>query len=180
MQSEFKIVEQKCKICMSPLRDTIDGMLSREITQDDGRHYRYEDIVTWANDRGFYISESGLSRHRANHQQPSVMASLETQKYLDAISAATGRKLSMHSAFAGVVVSKALRILDNTDLEDVDVDKVMRLAIMAGRNALHIEKAEKLLREKDVAEEVSGKLRGEGLSEDVIAEIEEKVLGLRR
>ena len=180
MNSEFKIVEQKCKICMSPLRDEIDGMLSREITRDDGRHYRYEDIVTWANDRGLYISESGLSRHRSNHQQPSLQAALQAQDYIDAINAATGRKLSLHSALSNIIVSKVLRLLDDSDLSEIDPEKAMRLAIMAGRNAMHFEKTEKLLREKEVAQEVSDKLRTEGLSDDVIAQIEEKVLGLTR
>ena len=177
MTNDFKIVEQKCKICMSPLRDQIDGMLSRELTQDDGRHYRYEDIVTWANDRGLYISESGLSRHRSNHQQPSLSAALDAQKYIDAISAATGRKLSLHSALANVIVSKALRLLDDTDLKEVDLEKVMRLAVMAGRNAMHIEKAEKVLT-KAAVESVDDKLTKAGLEPETLKSIRQELYGL--
>lgn len=177
MNNEFKIVEQKCKICMSPLRDQIDEMLSRELTQDDGRHYRYEDIVTWANDRGLYISESGLSRHRSNHQQPSLMAALDAQKYIDAVSAATGRKLSLHSALANVIVSKALRLLDDTDLKEIDLEKVMRLAVMAGRNAMHIEKAEKVLT-KATVESVEEKLTKSGASPESIALVKSELYGL--
>lgn len=177
MSNEFKIVEQKCKICMSPSRDQIDGMLSREITQDDGRHYRYEDIVNWANDQGLTISESGLSRHRSNHQQPSLMAALDTQKYIDAVSAATGRKLSLHSALSNIIVSKALRLLDDTDLKEVDIEKVMRLAVMAGRNALHIEKTEAVLTKATVAS-VEEKLVRSGASPEAIKLVKEELYGM--
>lgn len=177
MQSEFKITEQKCKICMSPLRDQIDGMLSRELTRDDGDYYRYAQIVDWAAGRDLTVSESGLSRHRTNHQQPSLMAALDAQKYIDAVSAATGRKLSLHSALANVIVSKALRLLDDTDLKEVDLEKVMRLAVMAGRNAMHIEKAEKGLTKETVAS-VEEKLTKSGASPEAIALVKAELYGL--
>lgn len=175
--NDFKIVEQKCKICMSPLRDTIDGMLAREITQDDGRYYRYEGIVAWAAGQGLETSESGLSRHRSNHQQPSLMAALEAQNYVDAIGAATGRKLSIHSALSNIIVSKVLRLLDDSDLSEIDPEKAMRLAIMAGRNAMHIEKAEKLLT-KATVDSVEEKLSKAGLAPETLQSIREDLYGL--
>lgn len=177
MANDFKIVEQKCKICMSPHRDAIDAMLSRDLTRDDGEHYRYDDIVDWAAARGFTISESGLSRHRSNHQQPSLMAALEAQNYVDAIGAATGRKLSIHSALSNIIVSKVLRLLDDSDLSEIDPEKAMRLAIMAGRNAMHIEKAEKVLT-KATVDTVEEKLTKSGASPEAIALVKAELYGL--
>lgn len=174
---EFKITEQKCKICMSPHRDTLDAMLSRELTRDDGDYYRYSQIVDWATDRGLVISESGLSRHRTNHQQPSLMAALDAQRYIDAVGAATGRKLSLHSALSNIIVSKVLRLLDDTDLSQIDPEKAVRLALMAGRNAMHIEKAEKVLT-KETADKIDEKLTKAGLEPETLKSIRTELYGL--
>lgn len=178
MDHEFQIVERRCKICTSSLRDEIDLMLLGESKRPDGRQYRFADIVDWAGDQGLKLSEASLSRHFHNHVQPSIAQSLETQRYMEAVAKATGKKLSLHSALANVIATKALRLLNDSDLSEVDPEKVMRLALMAGRNSMHIEKAEHLLN-RETADQVGEKLKREGLSPEIIREIEEQILGLR-
>lgn len=177
MTSDFKITEQRCKICMSKLRDDIDAMLSRDTLRPDGEHYRYADIVGWTEAHGLTISPTGLSRHRSEHQQPSLQAALRAQDYIDAVSAATGRKLSIHSALSNIIVSKVLRLLDDSDLSEIDPEKAMRLAIMAGRNAMHIEKAEKVLT-KATVDTVEEKLTKSGASPEAIALVKAELYGL--
>lgn len=179
ISSNFKITSRRCKVCMSPLRDQIDLLLLGETTHEDGQIWKYSEIVDWCQAHGLIISEASLSRHRSGHLMPAVQAAVETQKAMDAIANATGKKLSLHSAVVNVIATKALRLLDQADLEDVDIDKVLRLAVQAARVSLQIEKVEHYL-SKETAQEVSSKLAHNGVPEHVIRQIEEEVLGLRR
>lgn len=180
LADSFRITERRCKVCTSPLRDRIDVMLLGEERRDDGRPYTYADVCDWAAAHGLEISEAGLSRHRNAHLQPAVMAALESERAMQAISTATGRQLSIHRALANVVVSKLLKRLNDDDaLEGVGLEKALRVGMRAAEVALKLEKAERVW-SAETAEAVKGKLRENGLSEDVIREIEEQVLGLHR
>jgi glutathione S-transferase len=176
-QGDFKITERRCKICMSSHRDDIDLMLLGETHREDGSQYRYADIVDWAAVRGLQVTEAGLSRHRNNHLQPSVMAALETQRYMEAISKATGRKLSVHSAVANVIATKTLRLLNDMDLETIDAEKVLRVAMRAAEVSLKIEKAERILTEEQV-KSVDEKLSKAGLEPETLRQIREELYGL--
>lgn len=175
---DFKIVERRCKICMSNLRDDLDLMLLGETHRDDGQQYRYSDIVDWAAARGLELHDSGLSRHRNNHLQPSVMMALETQNYMEAISKATGRKLSVHSAVANVVATKALKLLNDSDLKELDLEKVLRVAMRAAEVSLKIEKTERVWTEETV-KSVDEKLSKAGLEPETLKSIRQDLYGLR-
>lgn len=175
---EYRITERRCKICMSPHRDQIDLMLLGEERQEDGELYRYADLVTWAADRSLAITEAGLSRHRNNHLQPAVMAALETQKYMDAVAKATGRKLSIHSAVANVIASKTLRLLNDLNLEDLNPERVLRVALRAAEVGLKIEQAERNLSDA-VIDEVVDKVSKAGLAPDTLKAIREELYGLK-
>ena len=179
--SAFQITERRCKVCMSPLRGDIDAMLLGDATHEDGTPYVYGEIVDWAAVRDFDTSKPGLSRHYTKHVQPSMRMYLETTRNMQALEGATGKKLTLHSVFANVVTSKILRTLDNLGedaLENVDLDKLLRIGMMAGRNMLQIEKAEEVLRPAEVAEKVGKGLEKKGLSKDTIAMIEREILGM--
>ena len=169
----FKVINKRCSICQSPLRDEIDAMLLGERFRSDGKPYRYADIVEWANERGERISEASLSRHYVNHVQPSLRTMMEVQAQIEALNEATGKRLSLHAAFSNIVTSKVLRQLDKLGdkaLDDGEIDKLLRVAIMAGRNSLQIERTENLLNQetieavdKQLSERLAGKIAPETL-----------------
>lgn len=181
LPENFRITSSRCKVCMSPLRDRIDLMLMHEERRDDGSPYRYADIVDFAAAHGLTLSDTSLGRHRSDHLQPSVMATLEAQRAMDALSTATGRKLSLHSAVANVIATKALRLLDDADLSAVSIDKVLRVAMRAAEVSLKIEKAEVSLSVEKVRE-VDAKLteqaREKNLDPEVLRAIRRDLYGL--
>lgn len=180
LADSFKITERRCKVCMSPLRDRVDLMLLGEERRDDGNLYRYADIVDVVSAHGLDVSEASLSRHRSAHLQPAVMAALESQRAMDAIAAATGKKLSLHQAMVNVVISKLLtRLNEDEALDGVGLEKALRIGMRASEVGLKIEKAERVW-SAETTDAMKGKLRERGLSEEVIREIEESVLGLSR
>ncbi|MFC5596122.1 phage protein Gp27 family protein [Deinococcus cellulosilyticus] len=166
---------------MSPLQEDIDMMLIGETRHEDGNPWTYGEIVDWCLYRGLELSVASLSRHRSNHLMPSVQASIEVERQMEAISKATGKKLSIHSALMNSIVMKVLRLLDDTDLsrDDIALDKALRVAVQASRVAMNLQKTEHEF-SKEAAQEVSKGLRSRGIPEDVINQIEEEVLGLRR
>ena len=179
--SAFQITERRCKVCMSALRGDIDAMLLGDATHEDGTPYVYGEIVDWAAVRDFDTSKPGLSRHYTKHVQPSMRMYLETTRNMQALEQATGKKLSLHSVFANVVTSKILRTLDHLGedaLDNVDLDKLLRIGMMAGRNMLHIEKAEEAMRPAEMAEKVGSGLEKKGVSKETIALIEREILGM--
>lgn len=61
----------------------------------------------------------------------------------------------------------------------MSLERALRVGMRASEVALKLEKAERVW-SAETTEQVKGKLREKGLSEDVIREIEEQVLGLQR
>lgn len=153
-------------------------MLTGETRTPEGAYYRYEEIVGWAAERGLEISAGGLSRHRSNHLMPAVGQALETQTVMEAISKATGKQLSLHAAVVNVIAHKALRLLDETDLKDLDPIKALGLAVRSAEAALRLEKTERLLT-KDVAAKVEKKLAtAPGISPEILKTIRQELYGL--
>jgi glutathione S-transferase len=176
----FQIEERRCKICMSPERERIDAMLLGDTLFEDGRRYQYADIVAAAAGAGLQISKPGLSRHYSNHVQPSLRAMLQTQQTMEAVAKATGKRLSLHTVFANIVTQKVLRLLEDIDrdrLSEVPIEKLLRIGLMAGRNGLHLEKAERLLTAETV-KSVEEKLTRAGLEPETLKQIKEELYGL--
>lgn len=187
--SAFQIVERRCSICMSPLRERVDAMLLGHELTPEGEPYRLADIASWASERGGALSRSSLSRHNTNHVQPGMRAFLETQANLDALEKATGRKLSLPGVFSNILLDKAIRLLNDTDeafWEAVGADpklviKLLEKANQAARNVTHIQKTEAALsreQKQAVAKEVGEKLERKGLTTDTIRLIEREILGM--
>lgn len=175
--SDFLITERRCKACMSSLRGEIDARLLGDELHDDGTGWTYEEIVDFAAGRGLQLSPAALSRHRTNHLQPSVAMALETQRYMDAIAQATGRKLSVHSAVANVIATKTLKQLDDLDASEMDPEKLLRVALRAAEVSLKIEKAERYLSAETV-EQIDETLVKAGLDPETLTQIRE-MYGLR-
>jgi hypothetical protein len=176
----FQITERRCKTCMSPHREMLDAMLLGDDLQEDGSRYQYAGIVAAAAAVGLEISKPGLSRHYSNHLQPSLRAMLQSQQAMEAVAKATGKRLSLHSVFANIVTQKVLRLLEDIDrdrLEEVDLEKLLRIGLMAGRNSLHLEKAERLLTAETV-KSVEEKLTKAGLEPETLKQIKEELYGL--
>ncbi len=171
----------RCKICTSSLREEIDLILIGETLLEDGTRFEYSEIIRWASDKGLQISAGGLSRHRTNHLNPAVQATLETQRMIDAVSAATGKKLSMHTAIANAIAAKTLRLLNDkeADFDAMQLEKLLALALRAGEVAGKLERTENAVK-TEVMEAASEKMKAGGISADVIKEIEEQILGMRR
>jgi glutathione S-transferase len=170
----------RCKICNSSLRDEVDRLLLGDTLHDDGSRFTYEEIVDWCAAQGLTTSTGALSRHRNNHLQPALAAALETQAVVDAITAATGKKLSLHTALANSVAAKVLRLLNekSDELDKVALDKLLGWAWRYSEVAGKLERNEAALRE-DVAKTTSEKLTAKGISAETIKEIEEQILGMR-
>ncbi|WP_158531608.1 MULTISPECIES: phage protein Gp27 family protein [unclassified Meiothermus] len=172
------VTSTRCKICQSSLRERIDARLLGEERKPGGMSYKYEEIVQWAATEGLDISVGGLSRHRNNHLLPALGQALETQQVMDAISRATGKQLSLHSAVVNVIAHKALRLLEDTELEDLDPIKALNLAVRSAEVALRLEKTERLLTE-DVAKKVEEKLsKQSGITPEVLRVIREELYGI--
>jgi glutathione S-transferase len=171
----------RCKICTSSLREEIDLMLIGETLLEDGTRFEYVEIMRWASDKGLQISAGGLSRHRTNHLNPAVQATLETQRMIEAVSAATGKKLSIHTAIANAIAAKALRLLNDkeADFDAMQLEKLLNLALRAGEVAGKLERTENAVK-AEVMDAASEKMKAGGISADVIKEIEEQILGMRR
>jgi hypothetical protein len=180
MDDFFTITERRCKICSSKLREQIDGMILGD-SEIDGRKYKYSEIQEWAAGQGLSISPAAITRHRVNHVMPSMRRMLETERNIDAIEKATGKKLSLPRVFTGMVLSKILRVLEDFDedqLDNIDPIKLLREGTRAAQAALQIEKAESLLSPKEVADNLKPALEKKGITQDTIALIEKEILGL--
>lgn len=171
----------RCKVCNSGLRDQVDMLLLGDNTHEDGSRYTYEEIVDWCSANGLETSTGALSRHRGNHLQPALAAALETQAMVDAVTAATGKKLSLHTALMNSVAAKVLRLLNekSEELDSVSLEKMLSWAWRYSEVAGKLEKNELSLRQ-DVAKATTEKLTSKGISEETIREIEEQILGMRR
>lgn len=176
-RSEFQVTERRCHVCSSALRAEIDARLLGDVRGPNDKLLTYVEITAWAAEHGVSLTPSGLSRHRHGHLQPSVMMALETQRYMDAIAKATGRKLSLHSAVANVIATKTLRQLDDLDAADIAPEKLLRVALRAAEVSLKIEKAEAML-SPEAAKQIDEKLTASGLAPDVLERIRKEVYGL--
>lgn len=174
--------EPRCKVCMSALRDEIDQMLLGNTLKPDGTPYKLEEISAWCQERGLETSQAALSRHRANHLQPALQSTFEMERMLQSIQQATGQKLSLPRVFASILVAKAMKVLNKLDLDDLTPEqatKAIGQALRASEVLAKLERVEAAVAQQ-TAQEVGEKLKGHGLSEEVIREIEEQILGLRR
>lgn len=169
--------EARCKICNSPLRDEIDEMLLGNHCKDDGSRWRMEEIVDWGRERGLHTSIAALSRHKNNHLNPAIQAALETERMVEAISQATGRKLSVARAYANAVLAKTLRVLDDLDWQSLDDNQRLRAidrGLRAGEVLSRLERADVRL---EVAAKVEATLSEAGASAEIIRRVRE-VYGL--
>lgn len=176
-QTNLILLSRRCKVCQSPLQEEVDLMLLGETRHEDGNLWSYEEIVDWAAARNLDLSKASLSRHRSNHLMPSVQASLEVDRQMEAISKATGKKLSVHTALMNIIVMKVMKVLDDNDLSELALDKAMRIAVQASRVAMNLQKVEHQF-SKEAAAEIKDKLRSDGVSEATLAQIEE-ILGVK-
>lgn len=169
--------EARCKICNSTLRDLIDQMLLGNEPRDDGSRWRLEDIVAWAKERGLHTSIAALSRHRNSHLNPAIQAALETERMVEAIGQATGRKLSVARAYANAVLAKTLRILDDLRWEELDADQRLRAIDRGLRAGEVLSRLERVDVKTEVAEKVEKTLSEAGAGPDLIQKVRQ-VYGL--
>ena len=176
-RTPFLLTERRCRVCMSPVRDEVDAMLLGETRGPNDELLTYDAIIAWAASRDVTLTSSSLSRHRHNHLQPSLQLALDTQRHMDAIAAATGRRLTLHSAVANVIATKTLRLLDDLDVGEMRPEQLLRVALRAAEVGLKLEKAEAAL-SPEVAKQIDDKLTAAGLSPDVLERIRTEVYGL--
>lgn len=173
MSSLFYPREPRCKICNSPLRDEIDQMLLGNELKEDGTRWRMEEVVQWCLDRGLHTSIAALSRHKNNHLNPAIQAAIETERMVEAISAATGRKLSVARAYANAVLAKTLRVLDDLDWQSLDDNQRLRAidrGLRAGEVLSRLERADVRL---EVAAKVEQTLSEAGAGAEIIRRVRE-------
>jgi glutathione S-transferase len=166
----------RCKICTSSLRDEIDRLL---LGEGEGR-LTYAEIVDWCAAKGLQTSTGALSRHRNNHLQPALAAALETQAVVDAITAATGKKLSIQSAVVNIVTTHILRrlnSLEDNELGGVKLEALLKLVPRLAEVAGKLEKTETALSETQV-QAVGAKLETAGLDKATLERIKKELYGL--
>ncbi len=176
-RTPFLLTERRCKVCTSSVRNAVDAMLLGETRGSDDQLLTYDAIIEFAAGEGATLTASSLSRHRHNHLQPSLQMALETQRHMDAIAEATGRRLTLHSAVANVIATKTLRLLDDMDVGEMRPDALLRIALRAAEVGLKLEKAEAAL-SPEVAKQIDDKLTAAGLSDEVLDKIRREVYGL--
>lgn len=155
------------------MRDEIDQMLLGNELKEDGTRWRMEEIVQWCRDRGLHTSMAALSRHKNNHLNPAIQAAIETERMVEAISAATGRKLSVARAYANAVLAKTLRVLDDLPWDELDADQRLRAithGLRAGEVLSRLERADV---RAEVAARVEEVLTEAGVAEDLKAKVRE-------
>ncbi|MHA0043470.1 hypothetical protein [Deinococcus sp. PEB2-63] len=172
------LLRPRCKVCNSPVREGIDLRLLGKETDEDGERFTFEQIIDWAAAHGTVISKAGLSRHRTDHLMPDVLGAIEAQRQVDAIAQATGQTLGMEQAFLNMLVNKAIRSLDGAEL-DLTQKGAINGVIRAIEALLKVKKAEVVF-SREKLDAAKNTMRGKGLSEEAIREIEEQVLGLKR
>lgn len=176
-RTPFLLTERRCKVCTSPVRNAVDAMLLGETRGPDDQLLTYEAIIEFAAGEGVTLTASSLSRHRHNHLQPSLQMALETQRHMDAIAEATGRRLTLHSAVANVIATKTLRLLDDMDVSEIAPERLLRVALRAAEVGLKLERAEAAL-SPEVAKQIDDRLSAAGLSPEVLERIRTEVYGL--
>jgi glutathione S-transferase len=167
----------RCSICQSDHREIIDRMLLGDERMNEGQRYTYLDIVGFAQDEGLHISTGALSRHRNRHIGPALEMALESQALVDAISKATGKPLSLHTAMVNIIATKIMRQLEHADLADADPVALMRVGARAAVAAGQLSKIETTLTPKMI-EQVDEKLTKAGLEPDILERIKKELYGL--
>ncbi|MGM9319805.1 phage protein Gp27 family protein [Deinococcus aquaticus] len=172
------LLRPRCKVCNSSVREGIDLRLMGKEVDEDGERYTFDQIIDWAAAHGTVISKAGLSRHRTDHLMPDVLGAIEAQRQVEAIAQATGQTLGMEQAFLNMLVNKAIRALDGAEL-DLTQKGAINGVTRAIETLLKVKKAE-LHFSQEKLDKAKDTMRGKGLSEETIREIEEQVLGLKR
>lgn len=164
--------EPRCKICNSPLLDAIDQMLLGEL-KEDGTRWRMDEIVAWCAANGLHTSMAALSRHKNNHLNPAIQAAIETERMVEAISAATGRQLSVARAYANAVLAKTLRVLDDLPWDELNADQRLRAITQGLRAGEVLSRLERADVRAEVAARVEEVLTEHGVAEDLKAKVRE-------
>jgi glutathione S-transferase len=151
-------------------------LLGNEL-KEDGSRWRMEEVVEWSRQRGLVTSIAALSRHKNNHLNPAIQAALETERMVEAISAATGRKLSVARAYANAVLAKTLRVLDSLAWDELDPDQQLRAITQGLRAGEVLSKLERADVRVEVAERVEKTLSEAGVNPEILRKVRE-VYGL--
>ncbi|BDP42909.1 hypothetical protein DAETH_28780 [Deinococcus aetherius] len=174
------LMRPKCKVCSSSIRQGVDlRLMGKEVDEESGERYSYEEIVDWAAAHGLQISKAGLSRHKSDHLMPDVLGAVEAQRQVEAIAQATGQVLGMETAFLNMLVSKAMRALDGVDLEMNP--KVLNATVRSIEVLLKVRKAELALTRDKIAEadkKVTALAAQSGMAPDVLRAIRRDLYGL--
>jgi glutathione S-transferase len=152
-------------------------MLLGNDVKEDGSRWKLEELVLWCSERGLETSMAALSRHKNRHLHPAIQAAIETERMVEAISTATGRKLSVARAYANAVLSKTLRVIDNLDWDTLSADQALKAVdrgLRAGEVLSRLERADV---KTEVAEKVEKTLSDAGASAEMIRRVRE-VYGL--
>lgn len=98
---------------------------------------------------------------------------------IDAVSAATGKKLSMHTAIANAIAAKTLRLLNDkeADFDAMQLEKLLALALRAGEVAGKLERTENAVK-AEIVNAVESKLENAGIAPDVLETIRKELYGL--
>lgn len=148
-------------------------MLLGNEAKEDGSRWRMEEVVEWCRDRGLQTSIAALSRHKNNHLHPALQAALETERMVEAIGQATGRKLSVARAYANAVLARTLRLLDEVNWQNLDDNQRLRAidrGLRAGEVLSRLERADVRL---EVAQKVEATLSQAGASAEMIRRVRE-------
>ena len=174
------LLRPRCKVCSSALRQDIDLRLMRkELHEESGEPYSYDEIIGWAAGQGLTISKAGLSRHKTEHLMPDVLQAIEAQRQVEAIAQATGQTLGMETAYLNMLVNKAMRKLSETELNDDG--SWLQTSVRAIEALLKVRKAEVQFSAAKLAEadkKIAEVGRTQGLSPETLRAIREQVYGL--
>lgn len=176
------LLRPKCKVCSSPLRSEVDlRLMGKEVRDDDGERYSYDEIIDWAAAHGLNLSKAGLSRHRTDHLMPDVLGAIEAQRQVDAIAQATGQTLGMEQAAMNILLNKWMRALDKVEDLDLNAKGALGAGVRAVEALLKVKKAELHFSKEKLAEadkKITATAQAKGLDAETLAAIRRDLYGL--
>lgn len=141
----------------------------------------YDDIRDFLAAKGYDISRSAIGRygkHWLNTYQRLRIAEDKARTLVSEV----GDGLALDEAASRLLMQQVLELLISTELETKERASLMKSVAILQSSSVQREKLKKELRSKveEVAEEVTQTARRGGMSDELIREMEERVLGIIR
>ncbi|WP_076592013.1 DUF3486 family protein [Herminiimonas arsenitoxidans] len=147
----------------------------------DGNFAEYELLTAQLKEKGFDISKSSLHRYGSQFEKKMAAIKIATEQARAIGEAVPDDENAMGDALLRVIQEKTFSMLMNME-EDPKIGfaKLASIAIDSGFSSTNIKEFRSKVKNKakDTATEVAATARQAGLSDEMVAEIKRKILGI--